>query len=410
MRESRQQTTSETRHILQQACELMGSIGLQSRVDAGGEGLHSIEERRDGIISLRGTVNDEILDLSFCLAKVTTENRMNVGVLFQHLEKIGHFGINVSFIHNRDTSDAGTAKLYASFGVKLQHFSLPRLSLLSEITKSLNEFAKAIQLQLPRTPRDTELRERYNRAGVSEHLVPVFPLDEDLMQLLPPELPPLLHCLMDYLRAGISFALHSRHQVHEHFLLSCLASAGTSSSGFTIGRTQDVMLPPNSVAQLVAKSPGIVALPFTTVVPTAEHRPALPAVLHALHARGTAVIFCQYRTASGWLQQLREEGHEVQLPVIQVPVIPFDVLQEYVLRTEAAGIGGLSEEQLRSAREHVSEMMHLCGPENREGLLPAVIRRELTLQKSGGRDGALSPNAFIISLEHAFMKDNKELP
>ncbi|MBR9977224.1 MAG: hypothetical protein KFH87_03965 [Bacteroidetes bacterium] len=352
-----------------------------------------------GILSVKGIVSGEVFLLTCRLLAVRRSVHIPAEILFNELQELGQIGTKYRLRIEDGQNDERI--LGVEVGIAPVPFSLIRLAQMKDVVERLGHFARTLQEHLPERIDDLALNALYKK--VSEVLMPVIPLHEELS--VPDALTRLAVDVLECLRASMPIALAVSNPLREGFFLSLVARMSRQQGFVTLGRLRLGPIQLRKVTELAAAAPGVLVFPVHQLLLSTSEQYEMKDQLRSFYAEiassGKGLIL------TGVIDELQSTlncGQGAVLDPLEPVIahvnenIPFDLLIEHAVDAGMRTVGGGSQVVRRNVIAQIGEVLGNENEIERERLLPAVVRREVSLQQNG--TGAVMPTReFVASIK-----------
>ena len=359
------------------------SLNLDVALTSGGEGFVSGKPERPqrGISALSGALGPgDIVLIEVLLARCAASLPADAVGLFDGLAELNE---KVRLLAPRRKRDG--IHLQAELRVAACPMTLGRASAFCEELKRLDQLARYLQENLPRSMDTARLRELYKPLqGALDYIAP-WPLPESGSLK---SLEQWAYETTDFLEGSASLAIAAPHQVELDLALAVLAGCALER-GSSLANLVPPMVNGKALLELATKAPGPLVVPAVRLSLGSnpyELGNEMQSLLAGLASRGTPVIF------TGALSQLQAvlnggQGavNDPLLPVVRhVPSLEIGPLVNFAVHWASELRGGLPAtiQQETSEKLHAVLARHALGEQRR--ILPILAARAVHRCKVGG--------------------------
>lgn len=355
-------------------------------------------EGSSGILSASGAlVNDSVIEVQLELFRSPGDIRIPLALFARQLAALGE---KSRLLPPREDGDE--LGLFVEIKALAQPMSPARAAVFIEELTRLNEVAKSIQAELPRSLPPLNLEKIYQ--GCNDILLPVYPVTA------PDDLPEGLAAwgdeLLDFLSASASVAMVSPFPVATEFGLAVLAGR-LAAKGKSVGQLLLPVVPAKGVPEIIAKAPGFVAIPAVRLsIGTSPYEMGneIQALLTTQTAVSRPVIFTGTREElQGVFHGGQGGGSDPLCPVVMhLPEIPAAILVRYAIASCARTQGGISRKDETELADRIDSALAKSGKGEKRRIIPYIVKREMAALLAGGNPKSTEFADKICGLAETF--------
>jgi hypothetical protein len=387
--------------LMHQIVDILREVaGIDAVFSAEGNAFEGVRSKEGmGVLSVKGIICGDAFLLTCRLLAVRRSVHIPAEILFNELQKIGEFGVKYRLRIEEGENDEKV--LGVEVGIAPVPFSLIRLTHMKDVVKQLGRFARTLQEHLPEKIDDPALNRLYK--NVSEVLMPVIPLQDGLS--VPDALTRLAVDVLECLRASMPIALAVSNPLREGFFLSLVARMSRQQGFVTLGRFRAGPIQLRKVTELATAAPGVLVFPIHQLLLSTseqyEMKDQLRSFYQEIVASGKGLIL------TGVIDELQSTlncGQGAVLDPLEPVIahvnenIPFDLLLEHAVDASMRNMGGGSQVVRRNVITRIGEVLGNETADDRERILPAVVRREVSLQQND-TGAAMPTREFVASIK-----------